>query len=190
MDECFGDFIAFLKRSPMYDSSIIIVTSDHGDSLGEDGRWGHAYTVFPEILKIPLIIHLPAAWAQAVAVDPSSPAFLTDLSPSLYYLLGYRNLPASDLVGRSLFTVPGDTTPVVARPHLVASSYGPVYGELSADLGTLYIADALNFTDYLYKFDASGKSHQSSITAATRKDYREWIQRHVDAVNRFYHLNN
>ena len=30
-----------------YERSIIVLTSDHGDSLGEDGRWGHAYTVFP-----------------------------------------------------------------------------------------------------------------------------------------------
>src|SRR6185503_19449312 len=58
---CFVGFIDFLKRTGRYDDSIIILLSDHGDSLGEEGRWGHAYVIVPEIIRIPLIIHIPAA---------------------------------------------------------------------------------------------------------------------------------
>ena len=48
-----------LKARQLYDDSVIVLTSDHGDSLGEEGRWGHAYTLFPEVLQVPLIVHLP-----------------------------------------------------------------------------------------------------------------------------------
>ena len=41
-DEGFGEFLSSLRELGMYDDSIIVLTSDHGDSLGEDGRWGHA----------------------------------------------------------------------------------------------------------------------------------------------------
>src|SRR6516225_4533983 len=80
MDKCFGEFIQFLKNSGLYDDSIVILTSDHGDSLGERGRWGHAYNVVPEVVRIPLIIHRPAN-LQSLTFDPDSPAFLTDITP-------------------------------------------------------------------------------------------------------------
>ncbi|MFN7144979.1 MAG: sulfatase [Myxococcota bacterium] len=36
-----------------------IVTSDHGEELGERGSWGHAHTLYPEVLDIPLIVAGP-----------------------------------------------------------------------------------------------------------------------------------
>ena len=61
LDGCFGAFISYLKQRGRYDNSIVIVTADHGDSLGEGGNWGHAVWLFPEIVRIPLIIHVPPA---------------------------------------------------------------------------------------------------------------------------------
>ena len=60
-DECFGGFLNDLKAKGLYDDSLIVLTSDHGDSLGEEGRWGHAYTLFPEVVQVPLLVHLPAS---------------------------------------------------------------------------------------------------------------------------------
>ena len=59
LDACFGKFIQNLKDTGLYESSVVILTSDHGDSLGDEGRWGHAYTVFPEVIRVPLIVHAP-----------------------------------------------------------------------------------------------------------------------------------
>ena len=39
--------------------SIVVLTTDHGDSLGEDGNWGHGVTIYPEVVRIPLMIHVP-----------------------------------------------------------------------------------------------------------------------------------
>src|SRR6185503_611763 len=69
VDACFGSFVEFLKRTGRYDDSIIILLSDHGDSLGEEGRWGHAYFIVPEIIRIPLIIHVPPALRASLSAD-------------------------------------------------------------------------------------------------------------------------
>ena len=63
---------------------------------------GHAYTIFPEILQVPLIVHLPSAWA-GVRADTSAPAFTTDLTPTLYALLGHEPRPPAAFFGRPLF---------------------------------------------------------------------------------------
>jgi hypothetical protein len=36
--------------------SLVILTADHGESLGEDSRWGHGLTLAPELLDVPLIV--------------------------------------------------------------------------------------------------------------------------------------
>jgi predicted AlkP superfamily pyrophosphatase or phosphodiesterase len=45
-------FVSTLKERELYDNSIIVVTSDHGEALGEDGRNGHSTRVYPEMLRI------------------------------------------------------------------------------------------------------------------------------------------
>ncbi|HYE87918.1 MAG TPA: sulfatase-like hydrolase/transferase, partial [Vicinamibacterales bacterium] len=61
LDGCFGSFLAYLRQRGLYDNSIIIFSSDHGDTLGTDGNWGHQFFLFPEDVRIPLIIRLPPA---------------------------------------------------------------------------------------------------------------------------------
>jgi hypothetical protein len=51
VDRCLGAFVTDLKDRGLYDKSIIIVTSDHGESLGVDGNWGHQYFLFPEVVR-------------------------------------------------------------------------------------------------------------------------------------------
>ncbi|MGA7169913.1 MAG: sulfatase-like hydrolase/transferase, partial [Candidatus Sulfotelmatobacter sp.] len=59
IDAAFGEFVDFLKQRGLYENSIIILTADHGDSYGEFGRYGHSAYLFTEVIRIPLIIHLP-----------------------------------------------------------------------------------------------------------------------------------
>ncbi|MBI3288373.1 MAG: sulfatase-like hydrolase/transferase [Elusimicrobia bacterium] len=93
MDACFGNFLKALKARGLYDQSVVVLTADHGDSLGEGGRWGHAYTLFPEIARVPLIMRLPPARRAKLEADLDAPAFGTDVTPSLYAALGLKNDP-------------------------------------------------------------------------------------------------
>jgi arylsulfatase A-like enzyme len=53
------DFFQFLETAGLKDRSLFIATSDHGESLGEHGLWGHTFGVFNEVIHIPLIIKYP-----------------------------------------------------------------------------------------------------------------------------------
>ena len=189
MDRCFGDFLAYLKKSGMYDNSIIVVTADHGDSLGERGRWGHAYTVFPEIVRVPLVIHLPPAMKSKLAYDPQAVAFLSDITPSLYYLLGERPIVPSPLFGRPLFTQTlEEQRPYEQDAYLVASSYAPVYGELTQNGRYLYIVDGVNYKDYLFDLSGDTRGVGRPVSEQFRAQQRGLIKEQVQAIGRFYGL--
>jgi arylsulfatase A-like enzyme len=98
VDGCLGDFFSILRARGMYDDSIIIVTSDHGDATGEFGRSSHSLSIYPEVMRVPLLMHLPDKMRGAVVYDESHLSALTDITPSLYYLLGHRPLRSNALV--------------------------------------------------------------------------------------------
>ena len=58
-----------LRERGLYDDTLIVITSDHGEEFGEHGRFGHSQ-VYHETLSVPLLVHLPegspAAWAGTV----------------------------------------------------------------------------------------------------------------------------
>ncbi len=186
VDKSFGGFIAFLKKTGMYDNSIIILTADHGDDLGEGGRWGHAYYIFPEILRVPLIIHLPPSLQSQMSFDPKAVMFLTDITPSLYYLLGHRPILKNGLNGRPMFTLNAEEqTPYLRKSYLMVSSYGPVYGILQ-DRTTLYIADAINYRDYLFSLSGGPDGTPLPLDPTLRALYRAKIVGGILAVDRHY----
>ena len=186
IDRCFGEFIQFLKSSGLYDNTIIILTADHGDSLGEQGQWGHAYHVTPELVRIPLIIHLPAAMRR-LSFDPAAPAFLTDIAPSLYYLLGHRPISKSDLFGRPLFTAtPEEAVPYLRSSYMVASSYGPVYGLLENSGHALYVANAVEYKDHFYEWGGGKGVSNDTITSEIRTDRQQQIRESLNEIAKFY----
>ena len=70
--------LAYLKARGLYDESIIVVASDHGDATGEFGRYSHSTSIFPEVMRVPLIVHLPAdharpSWCTTTTDFPHSP---------------------------------------------------------------------------------------------------------------------
>jgi arylsulfatase A-like enzyme len=169
MDRCFGRFIETLKREGLYDQSVIVLTADHGDSLGEQGRWGHAYTIYPEVMRVPLIVHLPAPLRSEITTDLARPAFSTDIAPTLYALLGHRPASFGSLYGEPLF-VPRDKSLSDRRREsfLLASSYGSVHGTLRHNGRSLYIADAIEGRDYAYDTRDNGVGTSIQVTETMR----------------------
>jgi arylsulfatase A-like enzyme len=169
LDACFGGFLDTLRREQLYDDSVIILTSDHGESMGEDGRWGHAYTMFPEVLKVPMVVHLPA-WMREVSTDPNLMAFTADLTPTLYYLLGQRPVVNNPLFGRPLFTQrPEEVTPYLRSQYVAVSSYGPVYAVISDAGRSLYIADGVSNRDYSFDLTTGPGGTRRPVTDAARE---------------------
>ena len=190
MDACFGSFVEYLKSRGLYDNSIVILTSDHGDAVGEEGRWGHSYWIYPEILRIPLIVHLPPRLRKSLTWDAKSPAFSTDITPSLYYLLGHRPIVANELFGRPLFTqTEGERSQYERASYVVASSYGAAYGVVSGDGRSLFVADGVKDKDYFFDLTDDANGSFASFTKTRRTEQQQAIKDYIGAVNRFYNLN-
>ena len=182
IDACLGSFLAFLKRAGLYDDSIVILTSDHGDSLGEEGRWGHAYFVVPEVMRIPLIVRLPPQMQSRVSPELGAAAFSADITPSLYALLGYDPADLGPLFGRPLFV--GPDTDVESRRResfLVASSYGAVYGAVRDNGRRLFVVDAVDGRESAFD-TASLPEQRLEVTRAMTEQNRRIIRRHLDLL--------
>ena len=102
-NNCLGGFLSYLKKHNLYDNSIIIVTADHGDATGEFGRYSHSISIYPEIMRVPLIVHVPKQLQSKLVYDDEQLATLTDIAPSIYYLLGHRPITVDPMFGHSLF---------------------------------------------------------------------------------------
>lgn len=63
---------------------LIVVTADHGEEFGERGSWGHAHTLNPEQLRVPLIVAGPGVQTQVV----EQVVGLQDIPPTLAATLG------------------------------------------------------------------------------------------------------
>src|SRR5947209_3725663 len=68
-----GRLIEFLKNKGLYQNTLIILSGDHGESLGEHGEKTHGFFIYNATLHVPLIIHLPAGHLPGERVSGAAP---------------------------------------------------------------------------------------------------------------------
>jgi hypothetical protein len=187
VDGCLGDFFSFLKVHGLYENSIIIVTSDHGDATGEFGRYSHSLSIYPEVMRVPLIVHLPSEMRQRVIYDDTHISALTDITPSLYYLLGHRPIRQNPLFGHPLFVESEDELKRYRRDELfLASDERAVYGLLTENGRFLYATYDSPAHSYLFDLSRDPNAEHNVLTASVKKQYDEEIIRQLHAVADFY----
>lgn len=94
-DEYVGRLIAELKARDLYDGSLIIFTSDHGEALGEHDWWGHNENLYDELLHIPLIIKPPLGHPSTAGLRTESSSLVRhiDLVPTALSIMELDGLP-------------------------------------------------------------------------------------------------
>ncbi|MEX1025688.1 MAG: sulfatase [Planctomycetota bacterium] len=97
-DDRMGAFFDGLRERGLWDEALIVVTSDHGESLGAHGQLGHG-GLYPEQLFVPLIAKFPASWRVAPR-RVADAVELTDLLPTLCEIV--RQPIPEGVDGRSL----------------------------------------------------------------------------------------
>ena len=60
MDSIMGEFLKYLKSSGLDKNTIVIFTSDHGESVGEHGYFGHIESNYIDTISIPLFFYIPS----------------------------------------------------------------------------------------------------------------------------------
>jgi hypothetical protein len=187
VDGCVGRFVAYLKARGLFDESIIIVTSDHGDATGEFGRRGHSISIFPEVIHVPLIVHLPVSMRGKLLYDDSGLSALTDITPSLYYLLGHRPIRSNPLFGRPLFAETRHELDSYRRTELfLASDERAVYGLLADNGRFLYTTYDFPAESFLFDLSRDPNAEHNLLTKPLQEEYAQQVIEHLHSVADFY----
>ena len=98
LDHHLGRVIRHLKENGRYDNTLIVITADHGDMLGDRHTWGKM-TVYDAAFHTPLVIRVPGNEARA-GTRMDVPTESIDITPTILEWVGVRAPNSMD--GRSL----------------------------------------------------------------------------------------
>ena len=84
-DFCIGQVIQRLKELDLFDSTLIMITADHGEGLGEHLESTHGFFIYQSTMRVPLIIKAPHCAAGQTVDDAVS---LVDIVPTVLGSLG------------------------------------------------------------------------------------------------------
>lgn len=143
-DSYFGDFIARLRELKLYDNSLIIFMSDHGEEFFDHQGWAHSQSLYNELIQVPLLIKFPGGQYRGTRL--SRPVGIVDIMPTIlsYHGIAYDagRLDGVDLLPLIRGREAGRRDPVVSsmssgkyfasfpnRIALVSGRYKLIYNE-------------------------------------------------------------
>jgi tetratricopeptide (TPR) repeat protein len=91
-DAVLGAFLHGLEERGLYDRSLVIVLSDHGEGLGDHGEREHGVFLYREAIQVPLLVKLPGGLLAGRSV--ASPVGLTDVLPTVCDAVALEGCPA------------------------------------------------------------------------------------------------
>jgi len=132
-DYSVGEVVGKLKELGIFDSTLLVITSDHGEMLGEHGELTHGFFVYQSALKVPLVIRLPGRSAPR-QVDPW--VGLIDVMPTIAGLVG-AEVP-KEVQGENLSQwLLGPSSPAKQRQFYMESFTAPRYYGTNSLLGLI-----------------------------------------------------
>jgi len=127
LDAHLGGLFRELKRMGQWATTLIVVTADHGEGLGEHDEATHSLFLYSTTIDVPLLVKFPSggAW-QEHAFSPRRVAGLTatvDIAPTILEAVGLPDALPADVAGRSLVDLLRAGTP--AREQVYFESLVP-----------------------------------------------------------------
>jgi arylsulfatase A-like enzyme/Flp pilus assembly protein TadD len=117
VDHAIGELLGRLDELGLAESTLVVITADHGEMLGEHGELAHGFFIYESAMRVPLIVKIPGGPAGAVI---GAPAGLVDLVPTVCGLLGIEAPDGLDGV---------DLAPLIRGYPNVAAEPRSLYGE-------------------------------------------------------------
>ncbi len=130
-DHFFGEFIRYLKKNGLYEQSLIVFLSDHGEEFYDHGGWSHGHALYNESIRVPLFMKFPNNQFASTIIEQQ--AGLIDVFPTMldylqintvdsqgqpYQIDGISLLPLIQNPGKHLPATTGDTP----SPRILVSS--------------------------------------------------------------------
>ncbi|HVM96494.1 MAG TPA: sulfatase [Candidatus Acidoferrales bacterium] len=106
IDQRVSEVASLLRANGLWDRTLIVLTADHGEYLGERGLVGHAVGLGEGLLRVPLLLRCPAVIPPGFVIDELAQS--TDVAPTICTLLGLS--AATFAHGRALIAA-GRATP-------------------------------------------------------------------------------
>ncbi|MFH1434266.1 MAG: sulfatase [Pseudomonadota bacterium] len=116
-DEQLGRLLAYMKKQPWWDETLVILFSDHGEEFLEHGGWWHGDTLFEEQIRVPLMVRLPKGEAAGEVMEKDLVG-LVDIAPTICRLAGAK-IPKG-FQGQDLFEQ--RTAPIFSEEDHVGNS--------------------------------------------------------------------
>lgn len=104
VDACLGHLWGLLAARGLADGALTLVTSDHGENLGEHHLMDHQFSVHQSLLEVPLVLRLPGG--EGGGVRPGAPVDLTQVAPTLLSAAGLAS--GNDFPSATLLEAPSD----------------------------------------------------------------------------------
>ena len=86
VDSYVGKIVEVLQEEDLYEDTIVIITSDHGESFDEHGYYFHGQTLYNTAINVPLLFRVPEWFSMEVEGAVST----IDIAPTVMDLLGMR----------------------------------------------------------------------------------------------------
>lgn len=131
-DELFGRLLGILREHGVYEDSVLLVTSDHGENLGDHGLMEHQFSLHETLLAVPLLARLPGA--ELPSGRYRQPVMTTDLYATVAELAG-AEWPAEGRLSVPLMRTVRDEGSALLRP--VFADYANPHSQLLALLASL-----------------------------------------------------
>ncbi|MEM8962813.1 MAG: sulfatase [Acidobacteriota bacterium] len=84
-DRSFGRFLDLLRDLDLYDHSLVILASDHGEEFAEHGGFDHGRTLWEEMVRVPLLVKYPDAAHAGTRID--TPVSVVDIAATVLALV-------------------------------------------------------------------------------------------------------
>ena len=176
VDDQIGRLNQFVRD--LMDDVLIVMTSDHGEMLGDHQRLKKTFPYEPSA-RVPFIIRPPLSWGLPAGLTPKGPVGLQDIMPTILDAVGLE-IPGS-CTGRSLMPVArGDVDRVRDVLH------GEHSGNYDNNLGHQYLTDGRHkyvwFTqtgrEHLFDLDEDPRElHDLALDSTSEARLRPWRER-------------
>ncbi|NRA34580.1 MAG: sulfatase [Polyangiaceae bacterium] len=174
VDKHIGRLRRTLEKSGLWERTVFMISSDHGEAFGEHGNTRHSVSLYDELIHVPLLVRAPQVPARVV----KEPVSLIDLGPTILDLFGRAPLP--QFLGQSLVPFLRGQDPVLTRPIIAEGRLKKSW--IFRDGFKLIVDDRVNTTE-LYDLNSDPKEDHNIF-----EDHPSAAQR-LGTLRRFFRVH-